>query len=791
MKKIFLISLALFSLSLGALEVNRDFTIVTGNLSNDPEIRAVEIFSSCLERVFGSRLKTVKEEQYDGKSPAIFIGDTAYAAGKQIRSADFGEEEHYIRSDGKNLIMSGGRPRGLLYAVYEVMERFVGYTKLTPVDDYIPQKKSFSVPDDKVFRGQPFFQMRQLRIASLDEKVIQFFSWHKMNSNVSLNSKFRRLYNRLSDCGSGHSFFSYSNTFPKDRPELFSMNAGGRRERATSFAGPGQFCLSNPEVRKLVKKEVARRIAEDQKICAEQGYPPLAFYNIATNDNKSYCLCPGCKALMKKYGNVFSGALIDFINDIAGAFPEQRFQTFAYQISEVPPSNIKVRDNVIIHFAMQCVIFKDVDCDLTRPLEHPFNRKVMSRMKQWQKIANHFAIWQYGDIHHQTSPSPYTVIPTLAQNFRFYADMGSSGLLSETCYMDSSYLISPPAFYDLQVYLTVKLMENPYLDDQALIADFMKKFYGPAAVKMMEYYRFLVGRMAMEDKSLCSVTVEFRDYLDHDFFHTVEQLLSEAENAAGNDDAYLNRVRQERIPVDFALLHLWNQLKMGSGKNFNLTREAVIDRLEKNLPYSLNKYLGRENRPQLSRSLKQAKEREAARIMLLRNPIPVPPQFANEVILQYSMLQNGGEVRRVVPDAEALYGKALVLKKTGNSALDTPELHRKPFSAGIYDATLKRHVLKKSFPLEQLKQDEKYHFYYIGRTAIPGEHKLSMYAHWTWMLRTHHTLQQTYNWADADREYDIYLSLKFTGPAYVKGSKKEDAVYLDRVIYVKKGTVSR
>ncbi len=790
MKSLCLLAFALFAISLEALEINRDFTIVTGKLSSDPEIRAASILSSCLEKVFGAGLKTVKEEEHDGKSPAIFIGDTNYAAERQIHSAQFGEEEHYIRADEKNLIVCGGKPRGLLYAVYEVLEQFAGCTKLTPVDDYIPRKESFTVPEGKAFRGQPFFQMRQLRIASLDEKVYQFFSWHKINNHAALNPKFMRLYNRYSDCGSGHSFFSYSNTFPQNRPELFSMNAKGIRERATSFTGPGQFCLSNPEVRKLVKKEVARRIARYEKICREQGCPPPAFYNIATNDNSSYCRCPGCKALMKKYGNVFSGALIDFINDIAGAFPEQRFQTFAYQISQEPPSNIRARDNVIIQFAMQCVIFRDADCDLTRPLEHPFNRKVMNRMRQWQKVAKHFAVWQYGDMHNQTSPSPYTVIPTLPQNFRFYAGIGASGLLSETCYQDLNRLISPPAFYDLQVYMTAKLMENPYLDDQALITDFMEKFYGPAAGKMMEYYRFLIRKMSAEDKSLCSVAVEGRDYLAHEFFHTVEKLLDEAEYTVRNDNVYLNRVRQERIPVDFALLHLWNRLEMDRDRNLNLTRKSVIDRLENILPYSLNKYLGRENRPKLNRSLKQAEEREAARIMLLRNPIPVPPQFADEVIVQYSMLQNGSQTRYLAPDADALYGKALVLKKTGNPVYDTPELHRKPFVTGIYDATLKKNVLKKRFSPEELKQDEKYHLYYLGRTAIPGEHKLSMYAHWTWTLRTHHTLQMTYSWADADREYDIYLSLKFTGPAYVKGSKKENAVYLDRVIYVKKGTAS-
>ena len=34
-----------------------------------------------------------------------------------------------------------------------------------------------------------------------------------------------------------------------------------------------------------------------------------------------------------------------------------------------------------------------------------------------------------------------------------------------------------------------------------------------------------------------------------------------------------------------------------------------------------------------------------------------------------------------------------------------------------------------------------------------------------------------------DKEYDIYMSIKLEGPSYVPGSKKEDAIYMDRVIF--------
>ena len=34
-----------------------------------------------------------------------------------------------------------------------------------------------------------------------------------------------------------------------------------------------------------------------------------------------------------------------------------------------------------------------------------------------------------------------------------------------------------------------------------------------------------------------------------------------------------------------------------------------------------------------------------------------------------------------------------------------------------------------------------------------------------------------------DKEFDIYVSVKLEGPSYVPGSKKTDAIYVDRVIF--------
>ena len=58
-----------------------------------------------------------------------------------------------------------------------------------------------------------------------------------------------------------------------------------------------------------------------------------------------------------------------------------------------------------------------------------------------------------------------------------------------------------------------------------------------------------------------------------------------------------------------------------------------------------------------------------------------------------------------------------------------------------------------------------------------------IFLHWTWQFQL---IPREAFTATPDYPYDIYVSLKFTGPAYVKNSKSEDGVYVDRILLSRK-----
>ena len=98
-------------------------------------------------------------------------------------------------------------------------------------------------------------------------------------------------------------------------------------------------------------------------------------------------------------------------------------------------------------------------------------------------------------------------------------------------------------------------------------------------------------------------------------------------------------------------------------------------------------------------------------------------------------------------------------------------------------------LLRRVFKPEELAQDEKYHLYLVGRTVPNVYHRLVLWGHVSWSLRLMELLKPALDATDPDREMDIYVSCKVTGPAYVKGSAKENAVYVDKVVCVKRNTI--
>jgi len=78
--------------------------------------------------------------------------------------------------------------------------------------------------------------------------------------------------------------------------------------------------------------------------------------------------------------------------------------------------------------------------------------------------------------------------------------------------------------------------------------------------------------------------------------------------------------------------------------------------------------------------------------------------------------------------------------------------------------------------------------YKIGRFSIDQDTRIWTHASWG---GPHCSFAEAFTWNDGGKEendpnlFDIYVSLKFTGSAYVPDSKKENGIFLDRAILIR------
>ena len=766
-----LLSACLLSIgvSLSALEITADFPVVAAEGRGLPEQKAPEVLQEHLSRIFGREVKVIPATAWkEGASAIILRSD-----------ARLDQEEWNIESDGKNLTISGGWPRGLYYGVCEFLEKFGGVRWFTAHETRIPQKTSIMVPDNQPFRRKPAFPLqRRTNVVDTGPAYNNSRAMLKQSS-VSAYGKWPSLFisRGFGPGGQGaHNFWVLTKAVPSGMERMLPVDKNGRPQRGVNGFGPNQVCFSNPEFREFAKKEVGKCIAKMENYVHKKGIYRegfLRWIDLSQNDNPSCCQCANCKALYEKYGAI-SGAQLEFINDIASAFPDYIFQTFAYQLTQKAPKGITARDNVMIQMAYLS------SCDLLRPISHPNNEKIRKQYEDWRDIAKHKAIWTYHRLYHMSEafPWPQCCYWNIAENYRYFYNYGAIKLYQGSEYEEDGF--ASRAFNDLHNYLECKLMDDPFQDDKILIEEFFQYQYGPAAEEMKAYASYLKKRIDAVPGKVQDTPLKTRGILDAEFFVIVNTLLDRAEAKAGNDKGLLIRIAMERIPVDYAALEMWKLGGSASGRS----REEIITRLENNVKHFFARYYPDRKKKIYGRTVAEREKEALGKLEIMRHPLQVPPEFAMYDVIQIPAYGTC-DPQDLTDDPDAAFGKAVKLGK-----VDPQWDHTKyPMLFGIYDNTTRQYIRERIILPNEIPQDEKtYRLYHIVRHTPNGFHKEQFYGHKSWRLNIRYLYKKLWDPIDDGREYDIYISCKMTGPAYVKGSTKENAVYVDKLLAVKRGS---
>jgi len=352
----------------------------------------------------------------------------------------------------------------------------------------------------------------------------------------------------------GHPLKHWWEKYGETRPELFALQPDGTRGTFPKDPESVKLCEGEPAVWQTWLDEMAVRF---------ERYPYWQLLPTQANDGyfSGHCTDPRSRAwdplpsetdvrIEMNWANEkqtwppLSDRYAAFANKLselaAERFPDREHFVVmnAYgQVGRPAPVKTKLRDNVLVvsvhNFHMRNAAERDPQ---------------MQQFTDWAKVAEHL-IWR-PNLGNQAGLQwgfPDVPFRQAAEDFRFVADHGTIGLFFDM-YFENWANLAP--YY----YLVSRLAWNPYEDENAVLDDYFRRCYGPAATIMKNYWMFLATtRQNFVDavESPFRVAVIHRYYTD-DVWKRAESFLAEAEQLVADDPKYVARVHFTRCGFTYA-----------------------------------------------------------------------------------------------------------------------------------------------------------------------------------------------------------------------------------------------
>jgi len=603
------------------------------------------------EKYAATELRDFLKRQTDVELPirddSTPLPEKAIVVMTDVGNAALGDEGFALLVAGERLFVRGGKERGALYGVYEVLERFGGCAWYSSWHEVVPRLSAFKVPRTLDDTEVPAFSLRE-------------HSWMDMMVNPVLaerNRMHRTSFDPKKFGGTPWRFdrvlgkcHTFEYLMPVDKwfdrhPEYFS-EIKGKRVRTHP-----QLCLTNPDVVRICTEEVLKRIAES--------YPKgIRLYGVSQNDWGNACTCATCRALDEAEGSQ-AASLMQFVNAIAETvtkkYPDVLIETLVYRYTRKPPKTLRFHKSVIPCF---CTI----ECDFHQPIDGSpaeENRAVCETIRRWGEKSTNLMVWDYTtDFSYYLYTWPN--VKVLGPNLRFFKANGVTALYEQ----GNSWGLHGD-WGDLKGWLLAKLMWNPNRDETVLLDRYFKDNYGPAAPEVRQYFEELhaLPRDAKANPMDCYESIASTNIPDAFLDRGAKLFDIAAKKTAGEANAaYARNVLYTRLSLDYtrakrsvARLFLRRDLDGVDPARYQeilegARRIVAVDRERPALGFAEGKGYNEAYRKEIEDCVKR----------------PVPKSGCTKLVLEECYLGIGGDAKRYqyVDDKDAEDGRALWLSNT-------------------------------------------------------------------------------------------------------------------------------
>ena len=561
--------------------------IVIASDAPEPERLAAQELAYFLQQETGAKFEIVNSPAA-GKAGLLVGPEAAKLSLPDFSTEGLGADGIVIRTDGNNLIMAGGNPRGTLYAVYTFLEDQLGCRWWSSTESTIPKKSTIKVGNLNI-RYVPKLEYRES------------FWFDAFDGDWAVRNKCNGHAERLdAKRGGKHVYEGFVHTFYplippekyfKDHPEWFSEINGKRTYEHA------QLCLTNEEMRKELVKNLKDRLRNN---------PAATIASVSQNDWHGNCQCANCAAIEKEEDSP-AGLMLRFLNavaaDIEQEFGQVAVSTLAYQYTRKPPKITKPRHNVIVQLC-------SIECSFCKPLSDERNKAFRDDIIGWSKICDRLYIWDYTtNFRHYVMPHPN--LRVLGPNVKFFSDHNVKGIFEQGAYQSYGAEMA-----ELRAWVLAKLLWNPNLDGQKLIGGFIDGYYGPAAPHIREYLKVTHDAVEASGDWLGCFSAHTAKFLSFETLNKGWEHLKDAEAAVQNDPNLLFRIQVAQLPVIYTFIMRWDEIRQNaeaSGADWPMPPSSIQDTYNKFVEVAKKKNIThlREGQPgfaELEEAIKQTKK---------------------------------------------------------------------------------------------------------------------------------------------------------------------------------------
>ena len=287
----------------------------------------------------GVTVPFVPEKSLKPGARAIYVGPGSAAKARNIDKKSWALNEYRMKADNGDIFLLGddadqnpakkgfhGLRTGSVKAVIEFAKKFAEADFLYPGRNgiFVPRKAGLTVPADLDITAVPY------TLFGIGRGMEQYYS----TANDLLTAPW---YN----CHSGHSHIPAipPAKYLKAHPEYFAVVRGKRN----GYPGIPQYCLSNPDVQKLIYQEVLDSLSR----------PGVMETQLGQTDGFHACECPECKKLFKDgIGEAIWKLHLDMAERLLKDRPGKSVRIMAYGPTVFPPKFTKVfPENVSVTLA--------------------------------------------------------------------------------------------------------------------------------------------------------------------------------------------------------------------------------------------------------------------------------------------------------------------------------------------------------------------------------------------------------------------------------------------------------